>query len=99
MEEPTTEMERFTLRVGQWYAAELIGDEFHAQLRSYSPIKVRSIRQLKSGNRMFELGFYHANYPEGVQNKVYLLRTIERAHHFLLTQRTDQLPFRYLLIY
>lgn len=91
--------QRFTLTEGRWYAAEFIGDDFGSLVRSYSPIKVSTVRPFLSGERTFELGFYHANYPEGVRDKVYRLRTIERANHFLLAVSVEDKPSRYLLIY
>lgn len=59
---------RFTLVPDQWYAAEIISDEFGAanEFRSRSAIKVYSVTPAGDGRRRFTLSFYHANYPEGV---------------------------------
>lgn len=92
-------MTRLTLERGHWYAAEIIGDEFDLEkdsLRSYSPIKVHGVCPMQ--NRTYRLDFYHANYPAGVQNKSYKLRTIERGHRFILACSLEHDPRRYLLI-
>lgn len=91
---------RFTLQLGGWYAAELIGDEFpeSGDLCSYSPIRVDRIEPLKSGHRRFRLSFFHANYPSGVQNKTYLLTTLHRGRKHILA-KSDHEPARMLLIY
>jgi hypothetical protein len=53
---------------------------------------------LHSGQRRFELRFYHANYPEGVRDKKYLLETIERAADYLLARRLGE-PAQIVLIH
>jgi hypothetical protein len=90
--------ERFTLQTGQWYAAEIIGDEFGEELRSFSPLRIDAIASTGKGLRQFTLSFYHANYPEGVRDKVYTLRTIERTARYLLALSTTHNPSRVLLI-
>lgn len=77
-------MSRFTLEPGQWYAMELISPEFGAEVRHYSPIRVDAFEPAGQGSRRFNLSFFHAAYPEGVQDKVYTIKTIERNNHFLL---------------
>ncbi|MDP6527062.1 MAG: hypothetical protein QGH42_13505 [Kiritimatiellia bacterium] len=66
---------RFTLERGQWYAAEILGEEFGGKIRSHTRIQVYEVKPL--GGRKFELSFYHENYPEGVRDKRYTLQTIE----------------------
>ena len=90
---------RFSLEPNKWYAAEIIGEEFEKTIRSYSPIKVRRIVPEGKGGRCFSLGFYHANYPEGVREKRYRLKTIERNKNFILVVSTEHNPRRYLLIH
>ena len=90
---------RFSLEPNRWYATEIIGEEFEKTIRSYSPIKVRRLVPESKGSRCFSLEFYHANYPEGVRNKLYRLRTIERNKEFMLAVSTEHNPRRYLLIY
>jgi hypothetical protein len=90
---------KFTIIPGRWYAAELIGDEFYPALRSYSPIRVDAVRPMGTGKRVLKLRFYHANYPEGVRDKVYILQTIERGSRFLLAKSMDHEPHRLLLAY
>jgi len=53
----------------------------------HSPIYVYEIRPLKTGRGVFELVFYHANYPEGVQTKEYVLRTLKRSAGHLVAER------------
>jgi hypothetical protein len=88
---------RFSLEPERWYACELIGDEFEEDMCSYTPIKV--LRLEPRGDRTLLLEFYHANYPEGVRNKVYSLRTIERCQNFMLAKSLDHSPIRIMQIY
>lgn len=90
---------KFTLTPRRWYAAELIGDEFGPTLRSYSPIRIEAVSPKRTGMGVFELRFYHANYPEGVRGKTYTLQTLERGSRFLLAKSTGHKPHRFLLIY
>ena len=90
-------MDRLSLEPGHWYAAELLGEEFGDEIRSYSPIRVEEIRP--RGGRRFSLAFYHANYPEGVRDKVYELETIERNATFILARSREHSPSRLMLIY
>lgn len=87
---------RFTLEPEKWYAMELIGDEFVGPnyLLRYSPIKVLALNLSGKGTRSFKLEFFHANYPAGVQNKIYRLRTIARSDHFMLAESLDNKPSR-----
>lgn len=91
--------DRFTIQPGRWYACEIIGDEFDEDCCSYSPIRVDHIEPLKNGNQIFKLHFYHANYPAGVRDKKYTLRTIERHHKFIIAKSIDHEPARILQIY
>lgn len=91
---------RFTLEKDRWYACEIIGDEFGEDLCSYSPIKILNITPLKTGNSEMELYFYHANYPEGVRDKRYSIKIIERARSFILAVSTEHKNSRrFLQIY
>ena len=91
--------DRFTLHERHWYAAEFIGEEFGTEVRSYSAIRVYKVDETNSGWNRFQLSFYHANYPEGVRDKVYTLQTIERNREFLLAQSIGHTPVRLLLVY
>jgi hypothetical protein len=51
-----------------------------------------------SGRRL-SLSFYHANYPEGVRDKIYALATIQRGQHFLLARCLDVEQDRFLLLH
>ena len=90
---------RFTLELRRWYACELIGDEFEDDICSYSPIKILGIKPLEHGDRTLRLDFYHANYPEGVREKSYILQTIERGKKFFFAKSLEHNPVRFLQIY
>jgi hypothetical protein len=90
---------RFTLEVGKWYACEIIGDEFEEDSCSYTPIRVDAIEPLGKGTRSFRLTFYHANYPEGVRTKQYVLRTLVRGEKYTIARSRDHNPTRILQIY
>jgi hypothetical protein len=77
----------------------MIGDEFSPGLRDYSPIRVDAITPKHSGQRVFDLWFYHANYPPSVRTKMYTLHTLERGEHFLLAKSLYHTPPRFLLVY
>lgn len=89
----------FALVPGRWYAAELMGDEFGDALRSYSPIRVDSIKPLGTGSGELLLDFFHASYPEGVRSTSYRLQVVERRTRFLLARSLDQTPTRLLVVY
>ncbi len=90
---------RFTLDEGQWYAVEFLGDEFvDFEEAKYSPLRVISLLPTKTGKRVFKLEFYHANYPQGVQGKSYVLETIERGEEFMLAKSLEHTPARILYI-
>lgn len=92
-------MNRFTLCPNTWYACELIGDEFSQDKCSYSPIKVYEFHPVGVGDRSFVLEFFHANYPEGVQDKSYRLQTVHRGESLILARATDYEPARFLQLY
>lgn len=90
---------RFTLQTGKWYACEIIGDEFEEDRCSYSPIRVDAIEPLGKDTRSFRLTFYHANYPEGVRSKQYVLQTLERGEKYTIARSEEHNPTRILQIY
>ena len=90
---------RFNLESSRWYAMELLGSDFGAALRTYSPIKIYGVEPGGLGRRTFHLDFYHARYPEGVRDKRYHLQTIERSEHFILARTFEDSTCRYLLIH
>jgi hypothetical protein len=93
---------RFTLVCGEWYAADFIGDDVPGSMADgygYSPIYVYGVVPMKSGKGVFELSFFHANYPEGVSDKVYALRTLHRGETYLLACSIDHQPVRFLCIH
>lgn len=91
---------RFTLISRTWYAMEFIGDEFF-ELQGYrfSPILVGSLKPKETGNREFTLSFYHANYPQGVRDKIYDVQTIERGERYILVRTTEHDPVRIMNIF
>ena len=90
---------RFTLEVDKWYACEFIGEEFADDKCSYSPIRIHGVMPHGKASREYVLSFYHANYPEGVRDKSYHLRTIERGSSYLLARAVVYNPVRFLQIY
>jgi len=92
--------ERFTVREGKWYALEFIGDEFfHLGSYRYSPIQIINVHPLKTGQGIFILSFFHANYPQGVNDKTYKLKTIERGELYILAASTQHNPKRIVHIF
>ena len=87
------------LSVAEEQSPIVLSDEFYGDQCTYSAIKVNEVKPEKSGDRIFELHFYHANYPVGVKDKVYRLQTIERGQHYLLAKSLDHTPVRFLQIY
>jgi len=90
---------RMTLQPRRWYACEFIGDEFEEDRCSYSPIRIERLDPLHTGKSRLRLGFYHANYPEGVRSKIYTLVVLERGRRFLLARSTEHDPARLMQIY
>lgn len=91
-------MIRFTLECGRWYAMIMLGDGFDSAAMCYlspSPIRIDKVEPMKSGNRRFRLGFFHANYPEGVQGKEYCLKTIHRGRNGALLEAEGYEPPRF----
>jgi hypothetical protein len=80
---------RFTLENDHWYAMELIDSHFGEDFRRYSPIRIYGITASGGGSRQFQMNFFHANYPAGVQDKNYLVETIDRKQNYLLGKVLD----------
>jgi hypothetical protein len=89
----------YLLQEGSWYAAEFLGDDLIHAGHRYSPIRVELITPLKTGNRIFELKFFHANYPAGVQDKTYRLQTLHAGEEYILARSVEHDPVRFVLIY
>jgi hypothetical protein len=90
---------RFTLTPSRWYAMEMVSDEFGSALRHYSPIRVDAISPKRLSQRVFDLWFYHANYPQAVRTKMYTLHVLQRGEQFLLAKSTHHTPPRFLLLH
>lgn len=76
-------MPRFTLQPRQWYAMECLFPDAH---RHYSPIWIKAVMPQSGLDGRIDLEFYHANYPEGVRDKLYALRTLRRTSAYFLAE-------------
>lgn len=79
-------MNLFAVQTRTWYAMEYV---FPSAGRHFSPIWIDEITPLKTGAGLLRLRFFHANYPEGVRDKVYDLQVLQRKRHpgFLRARR------------
>jgi len=67
--------------------------------RSYSPIRIDRFEASDSEEGVFILGFHHANYPQGVQDKRYRVKVLDRGESYMIGKSLDHTPVRVLLIY
>jgi hypothetical protein len=81
--------EAFQLLAKKWYAMEVFGAGGAPTNPHLSPIYVNAIEPLKTGHGILRLTFFHANYPEGVQNKEYVLRVLHRGTFHLAAVKTE----------
>lgn len=79
----------FELRASRWYAMEWIYPD-PGESRHVSPVFVRKVEPLKSGKGMLWIEFHHALYPEGVQDKGYLLHVAARSPMCLVAEQLDE---------
>ena len=86
-----------TLLPDHWYACEFIPEDPLNDERMYSPIRIQSIRTFKDGSGRLQLAFYHANYPEGVRDKLYDLRVVLRTPTSFLAVRSGTPPLVLLI--
>ena len=63
---------------------------FVRKFNHVSPILVEGLQVHNSGNRLFKLSFFHANYSQGVQDKRYELQTVIRNTFMLVAERQDE---------
>lgn len=91
----------FPIIPGRWYACELMGDFFKdlEDACSYSPIRIDSFEPSDSEDGAFVLSFYHANYPEGVQDKRYKVRILDRGDSYMILKSLEHTPVRILRMY
>jgi hypothetical protein len=89
----------YRMQENTWYAAEILEDGLIHGGHRYSPIRVEQVTPLKTGNRIFELRFFHANYPAGVQDKTYRLQTVHAGEEYILARSVDGDPPRFMLIH
>jgi hypothetical protein len=74
-----------------WYAMEVFGASGAPTNPHLSPIFLKAVEPLKTGRGLLKVEFFHANYPEGVQNKEYVLRVLHRAlSHFVAVKMEDE---------
>lgn len=73
----------FTLCPNRWYAMTCVlpGGGFE-----HSPIWLERVQARGDGRGQLDIDFYHANYPEGVRDKHYRLRTLHRSSGYLLAK-------------
>ena len=76
----------FTLEPRKWFAMEYIFQDAH---RHYSPVWIEAVEPLKSGQGVLEVAFFHANYSEGVQGKVYQIRVHQRTAGYIVGARRE----------
>ena len=76
----------FMLQSKKWFAMEHIFADAH---RHYSPVWIENVNPLPSGKGVLELTFFHANYPEGVQGKIYQVRVLQRMPAYLVGARQE----------
>ena len=77
----------FTLTPRRWYAMLCILPD---GTQHASPVWIFAAHARKTGAGLLEMDFWHANYPEGVQRKTYLLRVLRRAAAYLIAERHDE---------
>lgn len=78
-----TEFTRFPLIKGEWYEMAVI-DGCEVML---SPIRVDEVERGPRGR--LRLSFYHADYPDGVRDKVYDLRITDESATGLKAKSLD----------
>lgn len=57
--------------------------------RHYSPVWIERVTALKSGQGVLEVAFFHANYSEGGQGKIYKVRVHQRTSAYLVGARQE----------
>jgi hypothetical protein len=69
--------------VGRWYLAEFFSDFDHPANASewYSPVRIHHWKTDPDHPELHSLAFFHANYPEGVQDKSYACRIVGIVGH------------------
>jgi len=95
--------ERLKIESGTWYACTFFGDDMAGYDEtlggySFSPILVIELNPLKTGQSKFQLKFFHANYPEGVNTKEYECVKLGHGRTFVLAQSDHGSAGRYLII-
>jgi hypothetical protein len=79
----------FQLLPNKWYAVQIFSASGAPTNPHTSPIFLHAIEPLKTGQGLLKIEFFHANYPEGVQSKEYVLRVIHRASTHLAGIKMD----------
>lgn len=52
-------------------------------MRAYTPVEMN--KTISKGSRKFQLNFYHANYPAGVQSSSYVLKILNEIGTLFLS--------------
>ncbi len=72
-----------------WYAMEVFGASGAPSNPHVSPIFLKAVKPRKTGRGLVKLEFFHANYPEGVQNKECVLRVLHRTVSTFTATKVD----------
>ena len=75
------------LEAGGWYGWTMFPG--YGDTAYHSPIKVRRVAPLRSGERLFDLDFFNMGYAQGVQDMRYRLRTLRGEPHYLVAACQD----------
>lgn len=81
--------EKFSIKIRFWYAMEYLGANASDSTHHFSPIYIQSIHQQNTGASRLDIEFFHANYPQGVQNKLYKVKVLDRTESFIVAKRVD----------
>jgi hypothetical protein len=79
----------FTIEAGRWYAWTMLPGYGDDGVPYLSPIFVRDIRPLKTGNGILRLDFFNAFYAEGVRDFSFKLKVLKRAPRYVIVDLLD----------
>jgi hypothetical protein len=79
----------FTLRPGDWAAMEMWPGYVEPSVPYFSPVRIESVKPLKTGQREILIRLFNAGYAEGVQDFSLRLQVLARTRTHLIARRTD----------
>jgi hypothetical protein len=79
----------FTLRPGDWAAMEMWPGYVEPSVPYFSPVRIESVKPLKTGQRQILIRFFNPGYAEGVQDFSLRLQVLARTRTHLIAQRRD----------